>query len=362
MATATRVPPALIATAVLSTCWTPPGEVDARDILNARLDHGLGVGLFDDGSWTDSATAALLVEIGRSGGRNVVEFEGADLERLAALQGSMLIEERRDTVRTTFPILIDTAAMRYYEAVNVMGAEVYRSLRPGFAQVVDAVRAVGWDDHAYHLVWSQVMDSQTAWTTMITRGWVPPFSPVRSWVVYPPHTHKTGTNLFTRPDTGRVFLSVSWSGAGRSAAVAATLWEDILAVAEDPGAAEGENRQALVAHGVLDSTGALAFPILSEKPDLLRRFRELGARIPPRIHEVAQSAGLAHLFGGDDELAFAALYHDVAWEILRLMAEDGMIVRPTSLRSDEGPSLRGVVSIAPLEPGFVEAIGLRDGG
>lgn len=324
----------------------PDAATSPTEILAARLDHGLGSGPFDSGLWTDSTNAALLLWAREPvAERELVQADSGMALRVERLVVEGLLMRTGDSVRTTFPVLVGPRAESYYAVAARRARQVLARERGTLLALIDSIEAAGWGDSAYHMIWSQVMDSQTAWTLLIDGELVPAFSPVRSWVVYPGHPHKTGTNYLGPIDGIDYFMSVSWAPQGSSLEAANRSWE-------------GAYRQALAPDAVgAGPTEVATLPVIRPGSALSSTLAMAARRFVEAVYDPSAVAEVAPFFLGDARLAFAALYHDVGWDVLAALAEEGHLEVPAALRRS-GQELLGAASLMPVDTAFLRAIGL----
>ncbi len=225
---------------------------------------------------------------------------------------------------------------------------------------VDSLRAElesrGWSDWAYHFLWSQVLDSQFAWVVMVERGLVPPLSTVVAWAIYPDHPWKTGTN-YVPEEPADYFMAISWTPGGSSLAAIYEDWRPIYDAALAGAPADSATAARLRPLRLLDDRGNVTLPVVHDHDPLYERLRQLSTRAPSAIAALLPVHELETLTHLDRQLVFAMAYHDVGWEMLRLAAEAGRVVRPRALTAGDVEDMRGAAAVIALYPPFLRLFG-----
>jgi uncharacterized protein YndB with AHSA1/START domain len=342
---------------------------DAVRVLQAHLSHGIGESPFDSDVWHDPINAALVLE-SRDGTTlddlDRIAGTRADLEtRLALLQKHGFVDVDGTTVRTRFPILIGGDQREYMTAVSEAAGHIEQAMRAEWQALLDHLRDRGWQDWAYHVVWSQTMDSGFTWAPMMAEELVPPLSTLIVWVVYPQHPFKSGTNYFPDTEIRDRMLAVTWRpGAADTVPRVGRVWPDVWAAAVT-GDATPESLERLRALGLVDQAGALRMPIIRQGDALYERLERLGAVHVRQMRRHLPMADLRRITRADDQVTFSMAYHDVSWELLRRMVDRGMFSVPAALQAGASGTepMTGVSGLVDAHPAFIaelkKALGIR---
>jgi hypothetical protein len=208
---------AMVVTVALSFVWDRAQNADPSDaqrILRAHLSHGIGASAFDSDVWDDPTNAALIVGA-RSGAavadlQRLTGHERDFSQRLTRLERAGFLRREGDRVRAAFPILIGKAQLAYSAIASQVASRIEKEMRANWRALLRNLNARGWQDWAYHFVWSQTMDSGFAWAALMKGGYVPPLSKVVVWVVHPAHPFKSGTNYYPDSEVRDFMLAVTW--------------------------------------------------------------------------------------------------------------------------------------------------------
>jgi hypothetical protein len=361
----------LVAVASVSSAAGPQSAAvpDARRILAAHLSHGIGADPFDSDLWHDDLNAALIVSA-RSGAttaelQKIVRDPGDLSARLLKLEHGGFVRREGERVRAAFPILVGRARDTYQELVSEAATSIEKEERIGWQTLLRDLSARGWAEWSYHFVWSETMDSGFTWAPLMAQGHVPPLSRVVVWVVYPAHSFESGTNYYPNTEMRDQWLAVTWRpGAantiGRVGAQWRTVWSAALM-----GTATGDERQRLVALGLLDAAGRVLIPVVKKGDPLYAQLASLGEQHVRLVAKHLPLARLANLTRGDDKLTFAMAYHDVSWDVVRRMVESGRLAVPPALRegASDDVSMAGVCAVIDAHPTLLselkKALGIK---
>lgn len=143
-------------------------------------------------------------------GLPISEIPGADLARL---EDAHLLRRARDQVRTAFPIIGPEPVDILRRRAGKVGDELVAVTGTYARQVVEALRAEGFGDHAQAILFGHVLDG-LAWDAVRARIDLPDttLTPERPdwnglfWAVYPKVKHAAGTNELRRGSTTLVMV------------------------------------------------------------------------------------------------------------------------------------------------------------
>ena len=314
----------------------PQSGVKARAILEAHLSHGIGRSPFDSDVWRDETNAAIIVKARSGVTRGELEAVTASREeldsRLALLRQRGFVRFDGSLIRAAFPIVIEEAHGRYMRLISEAASRVYAEMRGAWQRLLADLDARGWADWSYHFVWSQTMDSGFTWAPMMEQGRVPPLSSVIVWVVQPAHPFKSGTNYYPDTELRDQMLAVTWrprtaATMGRVGRAWPSIWS--AAVTGESTVAE---RQELRGLGLVDNDGRIRVPVVRKQDALYARLEALGSDHVRLVARHLMLPQLRELTGDDEKVTFAMAYHDVSWEILKRMVDEGMLAVPPALR------------------------------
>jgi hypothetical protein len=337
---------------------------DPRTILRAHISHGIGGSPLDSPHIQDSLAATMLVRARRCVAADTLRnlhtdfAEGGQL--LAGLQADQLVVVREDQICTTFPILIHEEQARYARLTDDVAERGFREFSTDFAAILRLIRERDWSGWEYHFLWSQLFDSQFAWTELTTGSLVPPLGHLIAWVVYPDHPFRSGTNYYPDTELRDYWLMVTWrAGAANTTGPVGNSWEPIyrLAVSGEPITADEKTRLRQL--GVLDESGQLKWPVLRNGEVLHDFLQDVARRYVQFLEREMPLQVLVELSGVDKQHAFAMAYHDVSWGILERLSRSGQIDVPHALTpgaSDTEPSMAGSAALTPVYSPFLDLI------
>lgn len=340
-------------------------SVDPRKVLAAHLSHGIGENPLDSSLVKDKTNARLLIAA-----RNGAEYaQLLDLvsprqvldERLEALGKARLITRRADRIRTAFPILIGEQRKEYNRLIVQAAREIYPKLLPNVRSLLHELRRRGWEAWSYHFVWSQVFDSQFIWTEMIERGFSPPLTPVLVWVVYPSHPFKSGTNYYPDDELRNDLLVVSWSPIGANTlGLIGGNWRTVYPSALAGKPIDDDAVTQLRRLGLLGKQNQVLIPVVKRTDPLYHRLQQTAQSYVERLRRHLHVQKLTAIMDIDEKYAWDVAYHDLSWELIKLMVDRGEFKRPAALgpQHDKGdaPSMIGACAVIEAYPPFVKMI------
>jgi hypothetical protein len=337
---------------------------DPRVILEAHISHGIGDSPFDSPLVHDSIAAEMIVrarECAPTDGLRALHPDSAEGVRLLErLQSDRLVVMRGDRACTTFPVLLTDVRARYATITSDVAEEAARQFAEDLTAVTRMVQELGWIEWQYHVVWSQLFDSQFAWTEMMQRGLVPPLGRLIAWVVYPAHALRSGTNYYPDTELGDHWLMVTWrADAANTVGLVGSSWEAIYQAALGRATPTTAERASLAELGLLDSTGRLQVPVLRNGDALHGILQALAGRYIAFLEQRMPLEELVALSGVDRQHAFAMAYHDISWGVIDRLIRSGRIVVPPALEPgtrETQPSMRGVTAITPVYSPFADLI------
>jgi hypothetical protein len=357
-----RLGATLMAIAALAACGVDradrPPEVDPRLLLASRLTHGMGDDVLDSPLMTDSANAVILIEarsgIDTAALADALGLAGEAATRIEALVGANLLRREGPRVRTTVPIVIGADQVWYDSLAKAWAMSALDEIRTSLDPLLHEVSSRGWEPWTYHFVWSQVFDSQRLWAAIQSVGVTPSLAPAITWVVYPEHPNKTGTNLFPPRAETAWFLAVTWTPDHRTQLgvleTAADAFIDVISgrVVSD------STRRSLTALGLLGTDGRPAVPVLAPDDSLLATVRALAQRWTNTARHTIEPDRIAERLGIEPSVAWAMAYHDVSWHALAELIGLGLVAPIPA--AGFSPAARGSAALVPADPQFLAVL------
>lgn len=337
---------------------------DARAILRSHISHGIGDSPLDSPLIGDSLAAAMIVRargcVATDTLRNLHAEADKGAQLLERLQTDGLVVVREDRSCTTFPILIDAEQALYAQLTDEVADGAFQELSSEFATIIRLIGERDWNDWQYHFLWSQLFDSQFAWTEMMTRSLVPPLAHLIAWVVFPDHSFRSGTNYYPDTELRDYWLMVTWrAGAANTTGPVGGSWDLIYRAGVGGAPLTDDETTRLVELGAVDETGQLRWPVLRSGDPLHDLLQEVAGRYVRLLEQRMPLDQLVHLSGVDRQHAFAMANHDVSWGVLGRLTRSGQIDVPPPLTrggTDAQLSMSGVAALSPVYPPFEDLI------
>ena len=337
---------------------------DPRVILQAHISHGLGESPLDSPLINDSHAVAMIVRARECTPADRLRGLAQDTAHGGRLREQLrsdgLIAIRDGQTCTTFPILVNEAQATYAKVTHEIGEDALKVLSPDLVALTELVDERGWKEWQYHFVWSQLFDSQFAWTEMMQRKLVPPLSHLIAWAIYPDHPHRSGTNYYPDSELRDHWLMVTWRpGAANTVALIGASWEIIYGAALEGRSMSSEERATVADLGLVDDGGQLQIPVLRNGDPLLDLLRSVAVRYIDFLEQRMPLDSLTVLSGVDRQYTFAMAYHDISWGIVGQLVGSGHIDVPSALKrgaSHGEASMRGVAALAPVHVPFADLI------
>ena len=266
--------------------------------------------------------------------------------QIALLRAMRLLDRADDVYTTTMPIL-DPEKMSGLRALtkNTAGA-IAVSLEPNLREYIAMLESEGLGSHAFSLLFSYVIDG-LVWkkfrkqglgvSTRVTAD--TPFWAGAVWAVYPPRASRCGTNSYSAENG---YASVNWSESARdqmdkllgSSAYLKTMVDQIGSQGRlvDPKAVE-----ALVPFNLVDSDGRPRIPIIRQTAgiDLYDMSLDLATNTAALTLQTVPIDSLQKTLGlSSPAVALIIVYHELMWDLMEVLEEEGMVARPPILSGD----------------------------
>ena len=331
-----------------------PGDlaaVDARVVLAARLTHGVGDDVLDAELLRDSTNAEILVRA-----RLGVDSAAVAATRVNALVAANLLRREGRVLRTTVPIVLGHDRSWYDSVTRAWAQAALREVEAPLDTLVQRLTEQGWRAWAHHFIWSQVFDSQRLWAVVQRARVTPPLSPAATWVIYPEHPYKTGTNLFPGRIDTPWFLAVTWSPTHKAQLARLEEAADTFIAVVNGRPVSDSAWRSLGFLGLLGPDGKPAVPILRANDPLLESCRTLAQRWASAVQRALNSRLIAQRLEVELHLAWAMAYHDVSWSALADLVRLHLV--PPLPAAGFEPPAHGSAVLVPADPLFLSV--LRD--
>lgn len=338
--------------------------MDSRMILEAHISHGIGYSPFDSPLVQDSIAAEMIVSareclpVSQLISIHSDSTEGSQL--LLQLQSDGLVDIHEDRACTTFPLLLNDAKDRYTTITSDVAEDAMRELTEDLYAITELVQDRGWNEWQYHFVWSQLFDSQFAWTEMMQRGLVPPLGELVAWVIYPDHPLRSGTNYFPDTELRDYWLMVTWRpGSANTVALVGSTWDVIYKAALEDDTLTTAERTKLAELDLLDDMGQLNVPVIKHGDPLLDLLQSVAKRYISFLERRIPLENLVVITKADKQHTFAMAYHDISWGVLDRLIRLGKLSIPSALEHNAPAthrSMQGVTALTPVHTPFIELI------
>ena len=334
-------------------------------ILENGLSHGIGESVLDSPLLKDSVNASILIASRKGTTFKKLYSQFANLSdfqnRINLLQKADLLTGNPDHLNTSFPILINDDSKQYFKRIRQSVDNIYPVLRPILSKVLDKIKGKGWQKWSYHTIWSLIFDSQFIWYEMVERNLVPSLTPPIAWVIYPQAIYKTGTNYYPDTELKDFWVVVSWSPNGSNTlGVLGGNWEILYNCALDQSSSlSNQNIEFLIQSGLLNDKHEVTFPVIFPEDEIYQDLKNTANIYLDLLVEDIPINDFNQIIGRDKKFSFAVVYHDICWEIMKRLVEDGSIEQPlclTAEMSNKTKDYTGACSIIGVYQPFVNQI------
>jgi hypothetical protein len=336
-------------------------EIDARTVLASRLTHGLGDDILDSPLASDSINATLLVALRHGLDSSMLTGRLAGIPdgwgRINGLRSAGLVTRDSSGFHTTFPIVVGLDRTWYDSVTRAIASHAFRVHEARFRAILGEVERRGWHDWQYHFIWSQVFDAQYLWAEVSDAGVAPPLAPAITWVIYPPHPYKSGTNYYPGRIDPPAYLAVTWTPAVKSQLSVVELAADPFLSLLFAKHSTDSARTALRAAGLLSDALTPAIPVISENDSLLAALRATARAYFATLRDEIDSPLLARRLHSSPGVAWAMAYHDVSWSVLESLVDRGLVARfraPPAGGEDRVPA--GTTALVPTDTAFTRVL------
>jgi hypothetical protein len=336
-------------------------EIDARTVVASRLTHGLGDDVLDSPLANDSTNATLLVALRH--GMDSTTLAGRlgtipdGWARINGLRTAGLVARDSAGFHTTFPIVIGPDRTWYDSVTRAVGAHALRLHEPRFRAILAEVERRGWHAWQYHFIWSQIFDSQHLWAEVSDAGVTPPLAPAITWVIYPQHPFKSGTNYYPGRIDPPAYLAVTWTPAVRSHLRAVELAAEAFVSLVVARRITDSARTALRTAGLLSDSRKPAVPVILANDPLLADLHAISDAYFTTLRKEIDSDFLARRLHCSPGVAWAMAYHDIGWSILQTLVDRGLVAPFGVLLSGPAGTVPvGTTALVPTDSSFTRVL------
>jgi hypothetical protein len=258
---------------------------------------------------------------------------------------------------TTFPIVIGSDRTWYDSMTRAVGAQVLRLHESRFRAILAEVDRRGWRAWEYHFIWSQILDSQHLWAEVSDAGIAPPLAPAVTWVIYPPHPFKSGTNYYPGRLDPPAYLAVTWTPGVRAHLPVAESAADPLIGLVVGGQMTDSARAALRAAGFLSDSLTPALPVILANDPLLADLHAISHVYFTTLRNQIDSDLVSRRLHCSPGVAWAMAYHDIGWSILQTLVDRGLVTPFGMSGAEPGNSIpAGTASLVPTDSAFTRVL------
>ena len=248
--------------------------------------------------------------------------------QLMLLEVGGIIERTGRKWHTTVPILDkrQTDSLRLFS--KTVADDIYSKNRQDFISLASTIKDMGWQANTLSLMFSYLLDGRM-WTKLLLfddAGQHATWSGCY-WILYEPRQGaKYGTNGYGEQDLCLTYID---SGIAPS--------PDTMDKCADEIRRNGKITDAVLAeklakYGLVDAQGNALFPIIRQQDDA---FHQTVNRLTENISAALKGycGSMSSQFGFKEEtVATVALYHEVMWELMDRMTDEGVFTVPDVLK------------------------------
>lgn len=261
--------------------------------------------------------------------------------QLMLLEIGGIIERTGGKWHTAIPILDkrQTDSLRLFS--KTAADDIYGKNKQDFITLANTIKDMGWQANTLSLMFSYLLDGRM-WTKLLLfddAGQHATWSGCY-WILYEPRQGtKYGTNGYGEQDLCLTYID---SGIAPSPD---TMDECANEIRRNGKINDPALVKKLMKYGMVDAQGNALFPIIKRQDDA---FHQTVNRLTENISTALKGyCGLMSTqFGFKEEaVATVALYHEVMWELMDMMGEDGIFTVPEILKDSNkhGTGLKELV-------------------
>lgn len=251
--------------------------------------------------------------------------------QLMLLEIGGIIERTGGKWHTAIPILDkrQTDSLRIFS--KKVADDIYIKNQPDFIKLTNIIKDMGWEANTLSLMFSYLLDGRM-WTKLLLfddAGKHATWSGCY-WILYEPRPDaKYGTNGYGEQDLCLTYID---SGIAPSTNTMDKCADEIRRNGKinDPALVK-----KLIKYGMVDAQGNALFPIIRRQDNA---FHQTVNRLTENISAALKGfcGSMSSQFGIKEEaVATVALYHEVMWELMDRMEEDGILTVPGILKDSK---------------------------
>ena len=315
------------------------GEFELMQYLAAgRVSPQTIIGLDNNGEILLACRQGCIPQDLRRGGVEVTESQ------LQLLRVTNLLQQRADgSWITGFPILGAEATSQLRAGADAMARQAVVALRSEIEGLDQALLSQGIESHAFAIYFSYVLDGMV-WGFLEEYQRVPPrrlsaarpFWAGEIWAIEPARDDRVGTASISELGmTLKILLAGSTEETARPLLAARQSIKRGLKELLDSGRlVDGEARELLRRFGIVDSSGAVAVPVIDEsgRDAVFRASEELTSGLVDYLLRELDLELWRSRFGlRDHSQALVVLYYELMSSMISILEGAGVVKRPAIL-------------------------------
>lgn len=253
-------------------------------------------------------------------------------QRLEDLSRGKLLLREGDTYRLTFPVIQGSDRVFLSKEAEQTAEKMLPTVRHIVQELKTELK--GKEESLYHITWSVVMDSAMfTWLKLLLDGHVNPLiliSQGYSFCVFPVNQFQAGTNFYEWEEN-MMAVSHSQGAMEHINRLMGLYGREIIKNAVTQAPMESQLKDALIPYGFIDHQGKLRVLIYEKGSPRYNLFKQLGEQYASEIGKAIDTEALSTKLKLTTEQSFVIAFHEVSWEILRLLHQEEILPRPPVL-------------------------------
>ena len=261
--------------------------------------------------------------------------------QITLLETSGLIKAKDSIYYATVPILPKEETFKLRKLTKEIAKDMIPRFQKDYEILFQTLKSKGLQQNGYSLFFAFVLDG-IVWDMLEKNGITKettitnekPFWNGVMWMIEPKRKFSCGTNCLS---SGNLTISVNWSDeSGVSVSSYKMLRKMLNDYKENGKITTSEVSKTFGSNGLFDNNGILQIPIIkADSTDIIYNQSENIAKIIVGYlkNDIDYSkilAGYPDLEKGD---AITIVYHEIMWDILDIMEENGQIEKPRAFRT-----------------------------
>ena len=309
-----------------------PGEIEFR-----RYFHNYNFGGIDWDALIDLKNNPILNAC--INGATLAELESLQITdltaRLQKLQSGNLIRKIDEHYHLNFSVIIGKKQTELKKLVEEVALQLLPTTEKMTEEIVAHLKKN--EQMLYHVVWSIVMDGPVAWKTLDNElkkqlGKNDVSIKGTIWWKYPNHNYLAGTNSYY-DDTTKMGTAITWTPTTPMPNVVVENLmpykdEIIQSISQNQPIADQDAVEALAKYGFADEKGALHIYMLDVNTPAFRTFAKSGRTFASETMKHLNLQKVAKILGTSPEEALVIVYHELCYELLKQLADKGILEVP----------------------------------